>query len=145
LQMEVLQMDKNIILTIRGSHRNMDGEDRSIELVTQGRLYKKNDAYYIEYEESELSGMQGTKTQISIKDGTVMMERVGKYPSQLLFEKGKMYINSYETPYGSIQIEVYPTRVDHDLDDNGGKVDLEYQLGIDGRFVSSNELQLFYR
>ncbi len=138
-------MDKNIILTIKGSHRNMDGEDRSIELVTQGRLFKKNDAYYIEYEESELSGMQGTKTQISIKDGTVMMERFGKYPSQLLFEKGKMYINSYETPYGSIQIEVYPTRVHHELDDNGGKLDLEYQLGIDGRFVSSNELQLYYR
>lgn len=138
-------MDKDIILTIKGSHRNLEGEDRSIELVTQGRLYKKNDAYYIEYEESELSGMQGTKTQISIKDGSVMMERFGKYPSQLLFEKGKMYINSYETPYGSIQIEVYPTRVDHKIDDNEGKLDLEYQLGIDGRYVSSNELLLFYR
>ncbi|HZK34702.1 MAG TPA: DUF1934 domain-containing protein [Bacillota bacterium] len=138
-------MDKDIILNIKGSQRNVQGEGNSIELVTQGKLYKIDDVYYIEYDESELSGMEGTKTQISIRDDSITMERIGNHPSQFFFEKGKKYINSMSTPLGPVVMEIYPTTINHKINDDQGKLDVRYQLGIGGKHVSSNELKLFYK
>ena len=54
-------MDKKILLTIIGSHRGVDGENSTIELITEGRLFRKDGIYYIEYEESEISGKRAPK------------------------------------------------------------------------------------
>ena len=48
-------MDKNPV-DDKGSHRSVDGENKTVELITEGRLYEKDGAYHIEYEESEISG-----------------------------------------------------------------------------------------
>jgi len=138
-------MDKKILLTIKGSHRSTDGESSSIELITEGHLFEKNGTYYIEYEESEISGMEGTKTMFSVQDNSVTMQRSGTNPSQFLFERGKKYLNSYLTPFGAVQMGIYSTKVTHELGENQGQVDLKYQLDIDGKHTGTNELFLFYR
>ena len=48
-------------------------QDEVIELITEGKFYKKSDAYYLVYDESEISGMQGTTTTLKIKDMTMEM------------------------------------------------------------------------
>lgn len=139
-------MEKAILLTIKGSRLYPEGEDSSVELITKGRLYKndKSDIYNIEYEESEISGIEGFKTLISVNGSQVEMERVGISSAKLIFEKGKKFINSYETPFGILQMEIYPIKVDHKIDDHEGEVDLEYQLGFGGRYTSSNSFTLKY-
>ena len=136
-------MDKKILLTIKGSHHSIEGENSSIELITEGRLFTKDDIYYIEYEESEISGMQGTKTLISVQDDSIMMERSGTHSSQFWFEKGRKYINSYNTPFGVMQMEIYSTKVKHDLNDSEGKLDLKYQLALKGSYASNVYFTLF--
>ena len=77
---------KKGILSIRGNQVNPDGEDNRIELITEGRLYKKGNAYYIEYEESAISGLEGTKTLIMVEDRRISLERTGA-PNPDLFLK----------------------------------------------------------
>ena len=89
-------MDKKILLTIKGSHIGVDGEQSSVELITEGRLFEKDGVVYIEYEESEISGKEGTKTLISIDDNAVSMERPAP-AGPMFFEPGKSYINSLVT------------------------------------------------
>ena len=48
-------------------------QDEVIELITEGKFYKKSDAYYLVYDESEISGMQGTTTTLKIKDNQVVL------------------------------------------------------------------------
>ena len=124
---------------------NAEGESSTVELITEGRLFRKDGIYHIEYEESEISGTQGTKTLISINDNSVYMLRSGTSSSQLLFEEGKKYINSYHTPFGKVQMEIYPTKVEHEINEEQGRVDLKYQLAIDGISTGINELKMFYR
>ncbi|HHT65377.1 MAG: DUF1934 domain-containing protein [Caldicoprobacterales bacterium] len=138
-------MDKKILLTIIGSHRGVDGENSTIELITEGRLFRKDGIYYIEYEESEISGKRGTKTLISIDDNMISMERSGTSTSQLFFERGKCYINNFITPFGAMQMEIYPTRVKYDLNDEEGRLDLKYQMAIDGRTAGTNEITFLYK
>ena len=138
-------MDKKVLLTIKGSHQNRNGENSSIELTTEGHLFEKDGTYYIEYEESELSGQQGTKTLFSVQDDSVTMQLSGANPSQFLFEQGKRYMNRCETPFGAAQLEIYPTRVTHEIGEDQGRLDLKYQLDFGGRHTGTNELMLFYR
>jgi uncharacterized beta-barrel protein YwiB (DUF1934 family) len=138
-------MDKKILLTIKGSHRSVDGENKTVELITEGRLYEKDGAYHIEYEESEISGKEGTRTLFSVQDDAVFMERSGTVSSQIMFERGKKYVNSFMTPFGAIQMEIYPTKVKHELKEEEGRLNLKYQLDIDGVSTGTNELTLYYR
>ncbi|MFU0800108.1 MAG: hypothetical protein ACFWUE_05530 [Xylanivirga thermophila] len=40
-------MDKRVILSIKGNQTSFDGQNNSIELITEGRLYTKENKYYI--------------------------------------------------------------------------------------------------
>lgn len=137
-------MDKRVIVSIRGNQRTPEGEDNQIELVTEGRLYKKGDFYYLEYDETVLSGMEDTKTLITVDNKKVSFERLGTYSAQFIFEKGKKFVNCYRTPYGELQMGVFPLEVDFSMADTEGKVNLKYELDIAGKYTSLNELSLRY-
>ena len=68
---------KDITLKITGRQKYKDREDEQMEFITDGRLYVRNDAAYIMYDESELSGMEGCTTTIRLKDRSVRMKRIG--------------------------------------------------------------------
>jgi len=137
-------MDKKVIVSIKGSHRTPEGEDNKIELVTEGRLYKKGDYYHLEYEETILSGIQDDKTLIVVDGKKVCLERLGSHSSQFIFEKGKKFVNCYNTPYGELQMGIFPIEVDFSMEDTQGKLDLKYELDIAGKYTSLNELSLRY-
>lgn len=137
-------MDKKVIVSIKGNQKMPNGEDNKIELITEGRLYKKGNSYYLEYEETILSGMNDTKTLIAVEDDKVSLERIGSYSSQFIFEKGKRFINCYKTPFGELQMGVFPLKVDLNMSDTNGNLNLKYELDVAGKYMSLNELSLTY-
>lgn len=138
-------MEKQILLNIKGVYRPNTGEDSTLELSTEGKLFKDNDVYYIQYEGSEVSGMDGSTTLFSIHDKSVLMERFGKYQAQFFFEKGAKYIGSYLTEQGIIQMGIYSTKVDHFIGETEGSMDITYQMNIGNRYASMNDLSLRYK
>jgi len=44
-----------------------------------------------------------------------------------------------------MQMEIYPTRVKYDLNDEEGRLDLKYQMAIDGRTAGTNEITFLYK
>ena len=52
-------MKKDVLIDIKGIYRQ-DGEQDQVELVTTGSYYKRNGDYYIAYDESEMTGFDGT-------------------------------------------------------------------------------------
>lgn len=136
---------KKVILSIKGSQINPEGQDNKIELITEGFLCKKNGTYYIEYEETILSGLEGTKTLIVVDNKRVSLERTGTHESCFVFEKGRKFVNYYETPFGNLEMGVFPTRIDSVMDDNEGKLDVKYELDISGRYAGSSELTISYQ
>ena len=57
------------MITIKGT-QFADNEQDSVELTTVGRLYRRGEAYYICYNESEATGFDGAKTTLKV-EGTV--------------------------------------------------------------------------
>ena len=109
-------MKKDVLITLVGTQNN-DGEKDKIELITEGSMYKKGDAYYITYKESELTGMDGTTTTVKVQDKKVTILRFGTNNTQLIFEKGKHHVCCYDTMYGAISVGVWAQNVKIDLDD----------------------------
>lgn len=132
------------MIKVTGNLMGLDGEDRCVELITTGLLRQIGQVYELEYEESELSGMEGTTTRIQFKQESVSLERIGEYPSQMFFEEGKKYINIFSTPFGLRQMGIYSMNVHTSISDQEGKINLRYLMDIEGKVQSSNKLLVKY-
>ncbi|MBR5536439.1 MAG: DUF1934 domain-containing protein [Clostridia bacterium] len=135
-------MKKDVIISIRGL-QEQDGETGDpITLVTPGRYYRKNDSYYISYEESELTGLAGTRTTLRVKSDFVKLVRTGLYPSELQFELGKRHMSLYHTDYGDLSIVVSTNHIRNTLTDDGGDLDVQYTVEVANTPVGVNHLSL---
>jgi len=136
---------RDIILKIVGRQIFSEKEEDKIELVTEGKLYKSGDSVFIEYEESEFSGMPGCKTNLQLTGDKVKMKRIGDPMDNTVieFEKGKRYTGKYETPYGTFEIEVLTNAIENNLTENGaGTLDIDYNISLRGLAESRNRLKI---
>ena len=70
-------MDKNVIISVKGTQSTNNQVNIIMELVTEGKYYKKDEAYFITYDESEVTGMNGTTTTLMVTDDVVTLVRAG--------------------------------------------------------------------
>lgn len=134
---------KEVTLKIKGKQVDTKGEENIIELVTEGKFYRKNNSVYLIYDETEISGMEGSTTTLRIQDEKVMMKRFGSNTSKLVFEKGKKHKTEYNTPYGSMDIEVLTSELNIDISDSGkGTIKLVYWMSIPNLVESKNQLTI---
>ncbi|SHF29163.1 Uncharacterized beta-barrel protein YwiB, DUF1934 family [Caldanaerobius fijiensis DSM 17918] len=137
-------MNKKAIITIRGIHQVEDNRD-TIELVTEGNYYKKGNNYYIHYDESEISGMEGTSTTIKIEPERVVMLRRGENTARMVFEKGRKHAAEYYTPFGEMGVNVTSKKLKADFNESSGELYIKYVLDIDDRILSTNEIHVTVR
>lgn len=138
-------MDKNVIISVKGTQTSQDQDSNVLELVTEGKYYKEDEAYYVTYDESDVTGMNGTKTTLKVMDGVVTLIRVGSVNSQFVFQQGQKHISYYDTEYGAFTIGVLANEVDVRIDDNGGEIRVGYQLEVDNNNTGENDFYLSIR
>jgi uncharacterized beta-barrel protein YwiB (DUF1934 family) len=105
-----------------------------IEMFSEGELYITDERVIIAYDESELTGMEGSHTQVRFEratPGLVSMLRNGTVNTILVFEEGKRHICAYQTPYMPFEICVLTKSVKNTLLDDG-KIELDYIVEIRG-------------
>ena len=135
-------MKKDVLVRVKGTQTNDLGERDSIELVTEGRFFIRNRHYYILYNESSLAGMEGTTTSLKVEPRRVTLNRMGTAEQKNTFETGILNAGFYITPYGSMKIAVLPSKVEVDLTEQGGSINLEYELQVGHAKVSDNQLEI---
>jgi len=120
-----------VMLSIRGRQSYLDQEPEVIELVTEGTLEEKNGGWNLSYEESDLTGLQGVTTTFRIEPGKIVLTRTGRLSSQMVFVEGKQHDSLYQMDFGALMITVCATQVRFDLSEDGGVVDLVYNIEIE--------------
>ncbi len=134
---------KNVMLKIEGTQQSFDGEANSIELVTEGKLYQKENALYLVYQESEISGMEGCTTTLKVVKDKISMRRFGTAHSEIVFEKGKRFSTRYQTPYGDFDMEIITMEMESSISDlNKGDINIEYNVSLRGMMESQNTLNI---
>jgi uncharacterized beta-barrel protein YwiB (DUF1934 family) len=138
-------MNKNVIISVKGIQTSVNKDTNTLELVTEGRYYKKGNTYYVTYKESEVTGMEGTTTTLKISNGIVTLMRFGAVNAQFIFEEGQKHISYYDTQYGTFTVGVTTRAVKVDVDDEGGEIRVDYQLEIDNNKQGGNDFHMFIR
>ena len=138
-------MDKNVIISVKGTQSAEDQDMNIMELVTEGKYYKEDEAYCVTYDESEITGMYGTTTTIKVLDGVVTLIRVGSVNSHFVFQQGQKHVSYYDTEYGAFTIGVLANAVDVRMNDSGGEIRVGYQLEIDNNNTGENDFFMSIR
>ena len=119
-----------------------DASDSVIEFTTPGKFSTRGGITRITYEETELSGFEGCRTYLTITGDKLKMQRKGKTLAEdsiMEFEKGRRYEGSYETPYGSVAMEILTNEIDVR---NPEKISIDYSLALKGLMESRNTLDI---
>lgn len=135
-------MKKKVLVNILGTQLNDIGETDTMQMFTEGLLFIRPDSYYIVYNESAISGMEGTTTSLKVEADRVVINRMGTTEFKQTFQEGHMDEGLYTTPHGSLYLRVIPSKVDVDFGEAGGSIHLEYELQIDQQKISDNSLQI---
>lgn len=115
-----------------------------IEMFSEGELYITDERVIIAYDESELTGMEGSHTQVRFERnqaGLVTMMRSGNVSTILVFEEGKRHICTYQTPYMPFEICVYTKCVKNTLLENG-IIELDYIVEIRGAQAERTQFKI---
>jgi uncharacterized beta-barrel protein YwiB (DUF1934 family) len=138
-------VNKDVIISVKGTQLDIDNVPSVLELVTEGKFYKENDSYYVAYNESEVTGMEGTTTTLKLDNDAVTLVRTGAINSQFVFKQGQRHLSYYDTDFGSFTISVFASDVFVNVDDNGGEIKVEYRMEIDNSSTGSNKFHMLIR
>lgn len=138
-------MEKNVIISIKGVQRLEDADPDTMELVTEGRLEQDGNSYTLSYQESELTGLEGTLTTFQIERDRVTLLRVGEVNSQMVFEEGRRHLSMYDTPYGALSVGINTRKMRAELDARGGNIEIDYAIEIDHALAGQNLFRIHVR
>lgn len=124
-------MKRDVILSIRGRQTYGDQEPEVIELVTEGSMEFRAGGWDISYEESALTGLEGVTTTFRVEPGKVILTRTGKLQSRMIFEEGVPHDSLYQMAFGALMMTVKATFVFFDIVEDGGTIDLSYNIDIE--------------
>lgn len=133
---------RDVIISITGVQRDSSGQKEAVELVTAGQYGFENGESRFTYEESGLTGLEGTRTTFTISPMGVVLKREGSLNSQMVFREGKKDFFLYETPYGSATMGVDTRRIDAKLDEHGGTMELDYDIDFNHAPVGRNRFKI---
>lgn len=133
-------MERNAVIQVK-SFSDLDESD-AIEVITPGKFIAKENSYEVIYEESEISGMEGTTTTLKIEEDRFVLERVGTTCTTMEFKKGEMSISLYNTPYGMLHLHIDTKILEIDMDENGGVIYGKYLLGAEGQQPITTDIKV---
>ena len=138
-------MIRKVILSICGKQSYPGQEPEIIELVTEGMMSVAGDRREIRYEESDLTGLAGTTTTFRVESGCITLIRKGPLNSQMIFREGVPHESLYQMAFGAMMITVCATKVDCSFTDQGGIIDLVYNIEIENTAAGTIEYHLDIR
>lgn len=133
-------MKKNAIISISSIQGTQ--KEEPISVVTPGAFYIKNNAYYAVYKETEISGMEGTTTTLKIKQEEFFLLRSGTTNARMHFCNDVENMSLYDTPYGTLELELKTKEMEIDVDENGGKVFVKYDMKVSGQKLPPTYLDI---
>lgn len=147
LKIKSTQYIENLKPSGEAFRRELELED-SMEILTEGTMYSRNNATYIAYEEAEALGTEDIRTLFKLEDGSIRIRKYGRDDDDegmdMTLTPGILNITRYQIPMLSpVNLEVYTNKLNNDLDEEGyGTVSVDYRIRFDRFFSRRNILEI---
>ena len=119
-----------------------------IEVNTEGTVERTDGNLVFSYDETELTGMEGSRTSVSFREddpGVVTMMRTGSVRTVLAFEEGRRNICAYETDFFPIELTVHTYVLRNSLTADGGELYIDYVLEMQGGAFERSRFRMYVR
>ena len=134
---------KDVMIHITAAQSDSEQEREELaEFSTEGRYEFEDGSGVIVYMESELTGMEGTRTTIRFTPDGATLTRTGNLTGRMDFIPGERNSFLYETPYGTATVGLQTKVYKSTLTESGGTLDIEYVVDFDHAFVGTNTLHI---
>lgn len=133
-------MQKNYIASIIGAQFEA-GQSDQVQLIVPCFYKRTDEETILSYSEFDKNNADiEIKSTLTIdKNGIATLTRESsENKSKMTFEKGKRHISGYATEFGTIMIGVYGKEVNYNLDEDGGTIELNYNLDFNTEELSSH-------
>jgi uncharacterized beta-barrel protein YwiB (DUF1934 family) len=124
---------KPVKIRIISSVKDENGRQQPSEQICFGRMAEKNGTNYVFYEESEVTGMEGTKTTIKWNDERIIILRSGTLDHRQEFCQGLVDKSLYQTPYLKIPLETATKYLYTGFRKGVWNLEIEYSLSHSGQ------------
>ena len=135
-------MLKDVWISINSIHGYEQEDEEHLEFTTDGYYYYEDGVGCLSYEESEVTGLEGTRTSMIVMPDQVVVDRDGLITSRMVFKEGLKNSFLYETPYGNATMRIDTRKIDRNIDENGGRVEIDYVLDVEHAVVARNKFQI---
>lgn len=132
----------NAVIKIKSTQGLEFARADEIEFVTDGEYLHDESGTLIKYMESELTGLSGTETALSIKGDEVIVRRRGTLNSRMEFREGEKSRFLYDTQFGSATLSVDTRKIKTRTDPTGCDIQIDYIVDMDHAIVSRNSLKV---
>ncbi len=133
---------KDVVISIRTVHAvNMEDEDY-LDFTTDGLYTYDGEVGCLSYLETEVTGMEGTRTSVIVMPDQVVVDRDGLITSRMIFKEREKSSFLYNTPYGTATMNISTRRISHSLDEHGGNVEIDYVVDMEHAVVTRNQFRL---
>ena len=135
-------MMKDVVISIHSLHGCGGDEEDTIDFTTDGLYSFDGETACLTYLESEVTGMEGTRTSVMVMPDKVVVDRDGGIMSRMIFREGEKNSFLYDTPVGSATLNMNTRGIQHRFDEHGGDMEIDYVLDMEHAFVSRNRFQM---
>lgn len=113
-----------------------DVDSDTMELITDATMeFDADGRCTIAYDETELSGMAGTRTVLTFLESErslLSVIREGTLNSTIILEEGKYHTGLYDTPVMPLEMTTRTHRLENTVTPDGGSIRANYSLRIGG-------------
>jgi len=138
-------MIKDVLISMHSIQGYDQEEQQVIDFTTDGHYFQDGDAVCFSYMESEVTGLEGTRTSVIVKPDHVVIDRDGSITSRMIFKEGEKNSFPYDTPFGTAMLGVKTRKISQNFNENGGNLEVDYVVDMEHALVARNKIQLNIR
>ena len=138
-------MMKDVIISINSLFSFEEGEEQQMEFTTDGYYFYEDEVGCLSYEETEVTGLEGTRTSLFVMPDQVVVDREGTVTSRMVFKEGLKSAFQYATPFGSATMGINTRRIAQNMGESGGSVEIDYVVDMEHVVASRNRFEINVR
>ena len=135
-------MEKEVLITINGTHTDSDNITDTVSLEVEGQYFVRGEFTYIIYEERVEGSDEIIKSMIKLHDDCVVVTKRGAVDSSMVYKLGEDTFNHYATPFGVLKMDIHTDEIM--IIESGDRIDItiEYYMATKGSRITPCSMEI---
>ena len=135
-------MMKDVWISISNQQDSGQEEENTMVFDTAGYYFFDDGIGVLSYQESELTGLEGTRTSVMVMPNQVVVDRDGMLTGRMIFREGVRDSFPYSTPYGQLMLGIDTRKIRHNFNENGGDMEIDYITDLGHAYAMKNKFRI---